>query len=365
MNGSMTHLLNQMSEAVTVLVASAAPALTAIRTGPNRYVTGFLWREDLIITSDQALPAAPAYSIVLASGALTAGRPGARDPVHDLAAVWLESPVAAGLPEPARSTAIGSLVVALGTDFDGSPTARMTMVHAFPRTPGAGQEMAMITLDLTGNRVSPGGVVLDAEGRLLGMISIAAGGDGIVVPHGVVARFAEMAAATAGTGPPGTRSPPRDSVPAQGVPPPMPGPPSFPAMQPIPQVSVTAPRVEDGMHAAARNGHPGDGQHASGGPRGWLGVSLQPITVPDGLVSRAGQHTARQVVGITRGGPADRAGLRSGDVLLALDGTSTTGPNTLRAYLAPERIGNQVEVRLMRDGVIHTATLIIAAQPAG
>ncbi len=342
MNGAMPHCLHQMSELVTVLVAGAAPVLTAIRVGPNRYVTGFLWRENLLITSDQALPAAPAYSIVLASGALTAGHPGPRDPVHDLAAVWLDAPVEAVLPEPARSTAIGALVVALGADFDGSPTARLTMVHAFPRTPGSGQEAAMITLDLAGNRVSPGGIVLDAEGRLLGMTSVASGGEGIVVPYGVVARFAETATGA------GARQ-------AAAVAPVVSPPAAFPAMQPIPQVSVAAPRGEE-----ARQEQP-----AHGGARGWLGVSLQPITVPDGLVSRAGQHTARQVVGITRGGPADRAGLRSGDVLLALDGTSTTGPNTLRAYLAPERIGNQVEVRLMRDGVVHTAMLTIAAQPAG
>jgi putative serine protease PepD len=69
------------------------------------------------------------------------------------------------------------------------------------------------------------------------------------------------------------------------------------------------------------------------------------------------------VVSITRGGPADRAGLRSGDVLLALDGSSTSGNHALRAFLAPERIGAEVEVRLMRDGLIHTTLLTIAAQP--
>jgi S1-C subfamily serine protease len=97
--------------------------------------------------------------------------------------------------------------------------------------------------------------------------------------------------------------------------------------------------------------------------RGWLGVSLQPITVPDNLAHRSGQRTARQVVSVTRGGPADLAGLRSGDVLLALDGSSTTGNHALRAFLAPERIGSEVEVRLMRDGLIHTTILTVAAQP--
>jgi S1-C subfamily serine protease len=90
---------------------------------------------------------------------------------------------------------------------------------------------------------------------------------------------------------------------------------------------------------------------------------LQPITVPEGLAHRAGQRTARQVVSVTRGGPADRAGLRAGDVLLALDGASTTGNHALRAFLAPDKIGQSVQVRLMRDGLVHTTTMTIAAQP--
>ena len=375
----MTQLLSQVSEAVTMLVANAAPALTAIRVGPNRHVTGFLWRNDLIVTSDQGLPAAGGYSIVLSNGALASGRPGPRDPVHNLAAILLDSVVPAVLPEPASSTAIGALVVALGVDFDGSPTARLTAIHGFPRPRAGGAEGAAITLDLAGGRVSPGGMVLDADGRLLGMVNLSPGGEGIVVPHGVIARFVELATgAPAATGEtlgavPGAEPP--VSPPAQAQAPshaPLSASPSLPAMRPIPPVDMgaTRPLVQNGHGSVirsepVRNGSGHGARDHGGGRRGWLGVSLQPITVPDVLVPRAGQSTARQVIGITRGGPADMAGLRSGDVLLALDGTSTTGPQTLRAFLVPERIGSQVEVRLMREGVIHIATLTVAAQPDG
>ena len=92
-------------------------------------------------------------------------------------------------------------------------------------------------------------------------------------------------------------------------------------------------------------------------------MSLQPITVPDALVNRAGQHTARQVVSVIKGGPAEQAGLRAGDVLLALDGVSTSGGQGLRAFLASDRVGNEVEVKLLRDGSVHSTYLTIAAQP--
>jgi serine protease Do/serine protease DegQ len=94
-----------------------------------------------------------------------------------------------------------------------------------------------------------------------------------------------------------------------------------------------------------------------------LGVALQPITVPDALVARAGQASGRMVVSITKGGPAEMAGLRVGDVLLALNGTSASGPHALRAFLGSERIGSTVEVKSLRDGTVMTTRLTIAVQP--
>jgi serine protease Do len=81
------------------------------------------------------------------------------------------------------------------------------------------------------------------------------------------------------------------------------------------------------------------------------------------LVPRAGQASGRLVVGITVGGPAEQAGLRVGDVLLSLDGHTTSGPNALRAFLEGSRIGNQIEVRILRDGNVATARLTVGEQP--
>jgi S1-C subfamily serine protease len=339
----MSQLLSQLSESIALLVANAAPILVAIRIGENRHVTGFLWRNDLLVTADQALPAASTYTIVLSTGGMISAQPGPRDPSHNLACLRLDVPVSVALPEPARSAAIGALVLMLGAHSDGSPTVRLTTIHSLPRSPGVGSSAA-ITLDLAGGRISHGGIVLDAEGRLLGMTSASPGGDVVVIPHSTIARF--MMAASA-TGMPEANAAPISLAT------------TLPIAKPIPQITVpfdVPPRPGNGQAA-------GGSQPSGGQRRGWLGVSLQPITVPENLAHRAGQRTARQVVSIARGGPADRAGLRSGDVLLALDGSSTSGNHALRAFLAPERIGSEVEVRLMRDGLIHTTILTVAAQP--
>ena len=70
------------------------------------------------------------------------------------------------------------------------------------------------------------------------------------------------------------------------------------------------------------------------------------------------------VVSLAPSGPAELAGLRPGDILLSLDGHSVSGAHALRAFLGPERVGRQVDVRLMRDGQVETRHLTIAPQPA-
>jgi S1-C subfamily serine protease len=57
------------------------------------------------------------------------------------------------------------------------------------------------------------------------------------------------------------------------------------------------------------------------------------------------------------------AGMRIGDVLLALNGTSASGPQALRAFLGGDKVGTSVEVKLLRDGNVVTTHLTVAAQP--
>lgn len=99
------------------------------------------------------------------------------------------------------------------------------------------------------------------------------------------------------------------------------------------------------------------------GRRGWLGAALQPISVPEGIRQIAGQSSGRMVISLAPSGPAELAGLRPGDILLSLDGHSVSGPHALRALLGPERIGKQVEIRLVRDGQVQARPLVVAPQP--
>ena len=82
-------LFAQLSDAIAAQVAAAAPMLAAIRVGPNRHISGILWQQDLVITSDQALPAQDSYTLVLPGGVLTAARPARRNAAGNLVSLRL------------------------------------------------------------------------------------------------------------------------------------------------------------------------------------------------------------------------------------------------------------------------------------
>ena len=300
----MTQTLAAFSASISQLVASAAALVCAIRIGPNRHITGLVCQGDTIVTADQALPALDNYNVVLSNRLLIGASPGPRNPGINLAVLRLDTPWPAVNPEIAAPSA-GSLVVVLGADADASPTARLTVVHRFIRTTDG---LAPV-LDLSNDRVDQGSLVLDADGRLVGLAAFGPNGEAMVIPSAVIGRM-------------------------------------------LTPNQTTTVSVAGSMSPAPLSGQ-----------RAWLGVALQPITVPDHLIARAGQASGRMVVSITKGGPAELAGMRVGDVLLALNGISASGPQSLRAFLGGERIGTSVEVKLLRDGNIVTTHLVVAAHP--
>ena len=84
--------------------------------------------------------------------------------------------------------------------------------------------------------------------------------------------------------------------------------------------------------------------------RSKLGVNIQSLT-PD-LAQSFGMSDAHGalVSGIEPGSPADRAGLKQGDVIVTLDGRQVTDGNALRNQIASTRPGSSVSLGILRDG---------------
>jgi S1-C subfamily serine protease len=98
-------------------------------------------------------------------------------------------------------------------------------------------------------------------------------------------------------------------------------------------------------------------------PRGWLGVALQPVMVPDSLRAAAGRDSGLMVVGLASSGPAEAAGMLPGDIVLELDGSPVSRPRGLAHLLGGERIGQAVALRVLRAGAVQTVTVTVGTRP--
>jgi len=100
--------------------------------------------------------------------------------------------------------------------------------------------------------------------------------------------------------------------------------------------------------------------------RGYLGLATLPVRLPADVAARAGQAGGLLVSAVEPEGPAARAGLLLGDVLLSLGGAAVAGPQDLAPALESERIGDAVEARLWRAGEPRAVTVTIGArEPRG
>ena len=77
--------------------------------------------------------------------------------------------------------------------------------------------------------------------------------------------------------------------------------------------------------------------------RAQLGVAVAPRRL-----RRGGQDQGAEIVGVTEGGAADRAGLRAGDVLLELDGQPIHDATGLQRLMTAERIGRSLQALVLR-----------------
>ncbi len=97
--------------------------------------------------------------------------------------------------------------------------------------------------------------------------------------------------------------------------------------------------------------------------RGWLGVALHPVALPDALRAAAECDAGLMVVALNAGGPAERAGVLPGDILLAVDGTRSTSLRALAERLGPERVGKECVLRLLRAGAVREIGAMVGARP--
>jgi S1-C subfamily serine protease len=94
--------------------------------------------------------------------------------------------------------------------------------------------------------------------------------------------------------------------------------------------------------------------------RSRLGVAAQTVALSRARIYQLGREaaSAAMVGEVVTGGPAERAGLKAGDVLLRFAGSPVGGVDDLHRLLTAELAGREVPVELLRAGRVETCTII-------
>jgi S1-C subfamily serine protease len=292
--------LEAFSEALVARATAARPLVAEIRPKGASHRSGTVWRPGIIVTSEQSLPKAESYDVVLPGGVHAEATLAGRDPGTNVAALRFEGVGERALPAPGEA-AVGAIALAYGADGRSGIAAHIGIVNAIGpewRSRAGGKIDRRIALDIAITHHDDGGPVLDASGQLLGISTLGYGDTVLAIPPETVERSV-------------------DALLAHG-------------------------RVE----------------------RGWLGVALQPVAIPDAWNEAAKAKSGLMVMSTVAGGPAAAGGLQAGDILLTLDGAPATHVRHLAERLGSDSVGRQVEIGALRGGLLVPLRATIAARPA-
>ena len=102
-------------------------------------------------------------------------------------------------------------------------------------------------------------------------------------------------------------------------------------------------------------------------PRGYLGIGLQPVRLPEALrqVLQRNEKTGAIVLEVAPESPAHKAGLLIGDILTSFAGHAVVRVEDVHAQLAGESIGKSLPVTFIRGGVSQETAVIVGERGHG
>ena len=97
--------------------------------------------------------------------------------------------------------------------------------------------------------------------------------------------------------------------------------------------------------------------------RGWLGVSVQGIT--EDIAESLGLKTTEGalVSNVFKGDPAEKAGIKTGDVIVEIDGQIVRNTHELIVIVAGVTVGDKVKIKVLRDGKQKNFTVKVTERP--
>ncbi|OGB22487.1 MAG: 2-alkenal reductase [Burkholderiales bacterium RIFCSPLOWO2_02_FULL_57_36] len=258
-----------------------------------------------ILTNNHVIEAADEIEVALADGRKAAAKLVGTDPETDLAVIKVDlkelPAITLGRIEQTR---VGDVVLAIGNPFGVGQTVTMGIVSALGRNHlGINTFENFIQTDAAINPGNSGGALVDANGNLLGINTA----------------IYSRSGGSLGIG-----------------------------------FAIPVTTVKTVMESIINTGQV---------IRGWIGVEPQDIT-PElaesfGLTKKSGTIIA----GVLKGGPADKAGMRPGDILVAVEEKPVTDTTDMLNLIAQLKPGSKTKMTLMRKNQESTIDVTIGTRP--
>ena len=258
-----------------------------------------------ILTNNHVIEAADEIDVVLADGRKARAKVVGTDPETDLAVIRIDSPnlpvIVLGHAEQAR---VGDVVLAIGNPFGVGQTVTMGIISAVGRNNlHINHFENFIQTDAAINFGNSGGALVDVSGNLIGINSAIYSQTGGSVGIGF-------------------------AIPVS-----------------------TAKAV---MEAIIEHGQV---------VRGWIGVETQDITPEIAESFGLAREKGAIIAGVVRNGPADRAGMRPGDILLTVAGRPVASTSEMLNMIAQLTPGQKAKMTVMRKNREAAVEVSVAKRP--
>ncbi len=265
--------------------------------------SGFILdREGHVVTNNHVVENADKIKVKLANGKEFDATVVGRDPNTDLALIKIKgsnglTPLPLGDSDELR---VGSWVLAIGSPFGLEQTVTTGIVSAKGRVIGAGPYDDFIQTDASINPGNSGGPLLNMKGEVIGINTaiFSSGGGNVGVGFAIPMKMAN---------------------------------------------GIIAQLKEEGKVT-----------------RGWLGVAIQNLTPELAEYYGAKEDKGALVAQVFDGDPAEKAGIKKGDIITSVDGKRVTSSRELSQEIANSKVGEKVSVTLLRDGREKTLEVELA-----
>ncbi len=303
--------LNALSQQFATAVETVGPAIVSVDARPRVRTSGVIWREGVVVSTNHTVRRDEDITVTLHDGRELPATLAGRDPATDIAVLRFESGEAAGADVVAETGGVaalrvGHLVLAAGRAHPSRGVTAsfgiLSVVGGEWRTWRGGDIDRLIRPDVSIFIGFSGGVLLDTEGRIIGINTTGlARGVGLTIPAATVNRVV-------------------DSLLQHG--------------------RVTRPYLGVGM--------------------------LHRVPLPEKLRKKFNlpQASGLMLLSVEADGPADKAGLTIGDILLTLGGRAIPDTDDVQALLGGLEVGAVVRAGILRGGEVKEVEITLGERPA-